>query len=606
MNSKQRLRTRYVFALIIIGAVFLAGSLYYTEIIKGHSYAQKAQRQYVRPDVASFDRGTIYFQTKDGTRLAAATLGRGSVIFMNPSLLTDASQAYGALKQYLPLNQNDFMAKAAKAKSHYEVVADKAPNNIAEAIVSMQLATNDHYEIVADQVQDDKAQAVRNIQLPGLYISPESWRTYPGGSMAAQVIGLTGENASSSSVTGRYGLEKYYESVLSRPGVSSSANIFAQLFGGLNTVFGSNDSTEGDVITSIDPTTQKYLEKILNDTEKIWHASEIGGIIIDPSTGEIVAMASLPTYDPNNTANVKDVGVFSDPLVEHIDEMGSIMKPLTMATALETGVEKPGSTYDDTGTMTLNGKKISNFDGQARGVIPMQQILSQSLNIGAATIALKAEHDIGPGTLYKYFTSFGLGQKTGIDEPNEATGIMGNLKPSSNTRDVNIATAAYGQGIAVSPVNMVQALSVLANGGYVVTPHLAKSIEYGNGTTKIIDFPKKGPVLSKQTVADVTTMLVKVVDGTIAKAHPDIYTPNYSVAAKTGTAQIPDPVNGGYYPDRYLHSFFGYFPAYNPKFLVFLYQVYPKGAEYASATLTDPFSQLTKFLISYYNIAPDR
>ena len=236
----------------------------------------------------------------------------------------------------------------------------------------------------------------------------------------------------------------------------------------------------------------------------------------------------------------------------------------------------------------------------------MQQILSQSLNIGAATIALKIEHIFGAGTMFKYFSSYGLGEKTGIDAPNEATGIINNLKPGSDTRDINIATAAYGQGIAVSPVAMARALSILANGGYLVTPHLVKEIDYSEGTVKTIGTPKSGPVLSKQTVDEVTAMLVKVVDGTIAAAHPDIYWKNYSIAAKTGTAQIPDPVNGGYYKDRYLHSFFGYFPAYNPKFLVFLYQVYPKGAEYASATLTDPFSQLAKFLINYYDISPDR
>ena len=220
-------------------------------------------------------------------------------------------------------------------------------------------------------------------------------------------------------------------------------------------------------------------------------SSEIGGIIMDPETGEIRAMASLPTFDPNDLSDLPSVSVLSDPLVEHVYEMGSIMKPLTMAMALDTGVEKPDSTYDDVGCEVIDDKKICNYDGRARGVIPMQQILSQSLNIGAATIAL-AVNKAYPGDMLRYFSSYGLGSTTGIDLPNEATGLIGNLK---NPEDIDIATAAYGQGIAVSPVEMIRGLSVLANGGYLVTPHVADEIDYIDGSKKIIQPEKQGPLL---------------------------------------------------------------------------------------------------------------
>ncbi|MDE1941224.1 MAG: penicillin-binding protein 2 [Patescibacteria group bacterium] len=580
MNSDQRLRSRLIFGLFIMGAAVLAVSLYWTQIVQGSQYQAKADQQYDKPNAAQFDRGTIYFESRDGTRVAAATVGSGYLVFINPSQLADPAEAYSALSQFISVDRASFMAKATKP--------------------------NDHYEVVADRIATDAAQSIRGLQIAGLNVAPETWRSYPGGTLAAHVLGLTGEDGSSTNIIGRYGLERSYEDVLGRASAGSSANVFAQLFGGIGAALGGASSQSGDIVTTIDPTAQKYLEQTLSQTESVWHSDEIGGIVMDPTTGEIVAMSSLPSFDPNDTSSIKDVSVFSDPLVEHVYEMGSIVKPLTMAMALDSGAEKPDSLYDDTGTMVLNGMKIANYDGRARGIIPMQQILSQSLNIGAATIALKTEKDIGTGTMFKYFSDYGLGEKSGIDEPSEASGLISNIKPGPNLRDINIATASFGQGIAISPIEMVRALSVIANGGYLVTPHVVDEIDHTDGTVQRILPQKEGPVISKTAAEDVTLMLIKVVDDTMAKVHKDMHWQHYSIAAKTGTAQIPDHVHGGYYPNRYLHSFFGFFPAYNPRFIVFLYQVYPKGAEYASETLTDPFSQLAKFLINYYNIAPDR
>ena len=577
MNSNQRIRARLAYIVILIAAGVLLTSLYMTQVVKGKAYAAKADKQYVKPSATLFDRGTIYFSAKDGTKAAAAAVQSGYLVYMNPSLIRDAVQTYDALSQYLELEKADFISRASK----------KA----------------DLYEELLNRVGEDTANIVKGLSLTGIGVVKETWRSYPGGTIAAHELGLIGENSKSGSVEGRYGLESTYQSTLARTGVGSSVNVFAQLFSGVKDAVLGGSPNAGDVVTTIEPTVQKYLEKILSQTSSKWSPDEIGGIIMDPKTGEIVAMASLPTFDPNDTSTVKLVSTFSNPLVEHVYEMGSIMKPLTMAMALDSGVEKTDSTYNDTGTLTLNTMKISNYDGKARGVIPMQQILSQSLNVGAATIAMNVEHALGSGTVFKYFTSYGLGQKTGIDQPNEATGIISNLKSG---RDIEIATAAYGQGIAVSPVEMARSLSILANGGYLVSPHLVKEVDLADGTVKKIEPAKLGPVLKKQSVDDVTSMLIKVVDEKIAVAHPDIYFKNYSVAAKTGTAQIADHANGGYYPNKYLHSFFGYFPAYNPKFLVFIYQVYPKGAQYASDTLTAPFSEITKFLIDYYNISPDR
>jgi len=576
MNSKQKNRLRFIGAVILCAAAALVVALYFIQVIHGKSYAAKADRQYVKPAVTLFDRGTIFLRSKDATNVAGATVADGYLIYMNPSVLVAPEQTYQVISKYIKIDHTDFIRRAGKV--------------------------GDHYEELAHHITADVAQAVGGLSIAGIGVTRETWRSYPAGEMSAQTIGLIGQSRSSTTdsggVEGRYGLERSYEDVLNRPSLSSSANMFAQIFSGIGqTLVGSGEKGKGDIVTTLEPTVNSFVEKTMEQTISTWHPDEIGGIVMDPQTGDVIAAVSLPSFDPNNTSSVKDVRIFSNPLVENVYEMGSIMKPLTMSVGLDTGAEKPDSTYDDTGTMTLNSKKISNYDGKARGVIPMQQILSQSLNVGAATVALKA----GAAAMYKYFSSFGLGQKSGVDLPNEATGLIGNLKSG---KDIDVATASYGQGLAISPLQMIRALSVLADGGYLVQPRLVKEMDYDDGTNKTINPVKVGPVLKKQTVDDVTTMLVKVVDtalkqGAIRREH-------YSVAAKTGTAQIADHVNGGYYSDRYLHSFFGYFPAYNPRYIIFLYQVWPKGAEYASATLTDPFDEIVGFLINYYNIPPDR
>ena len=307
------------------------------------------------------------------------------------------------------------------------------------------------------------------------------------------------------------------------------------------------------------------------------------------------------TRSLNGFGKEKSSSVFLNPIVESLFEMGSIIKPLTMAAGLDAGVVLPTTTYDDKGFVVVDNSTIRNFDGKGRGVVPMQEVLDESLNTGAVYVMQK----LGKDRFRDYMTRYGLGEETGIDLPGEVRGSLKNLDENAkNKRMVEYATAAFGQGISMTPIETARALAVLANQGKIVTPYVVKEIKYAVGFSRTTVTDEAKPILKPETSETITRMLVHVVDNSLLGGT--VKMKNYSIAAKTGTAQMAREDGKGYYDDRYLHTFFGYFPAYNPRFIVFLYTQYPKEVKYAAYTLTEPFMNIAKFLINYYNIPPDR
>lgn len=564
-NSASRIR---ILSFFVIGcAAVLIVRLYFLQVVYSQSFKVRADRQYSSPGQNIFDRGSIFFLDKNGVRTLAATVKSGFFLTINPRLIVSPEDVYKKISAIATIDQSTFIQKANKQ--------------------------NDSYEEIIHRLTAEQAASIEALNISGVGLYKEQWRFYPGDTVAAQTIGFVGFKGDD--LVGCYGLESSDENILKRTSQNTYVNSFAQMFSDISAAVTSSGA-EGDIVTTIEPTVQSFLEDQLVKTNEKWSSTMTGGIIIDPKTGEIYALGSYPTFNPNTYQTQKNIAVFSNPLVENVYEMGSIVKALTMAAGLDAGVVTAASTYNDTGSQVLNGKKISNYDGRARGVVSMQEVLNQSLNLGVAHVVSK----LGNTLFTKYMLDFSLGSKSGIDLPNEGRSLVNNL---NSPRDIEHATASYGQGIAVSPMVITRALSVLANGGTLITPHVTKQIDYVTGLSSNTSISEGQRVIQQSTSKEITRMLVGVVDHALLEGS--VKQTNYSIAAKTGTAQIANP-QGGYYSDRYLHSFFGYFPAYNPRFLVFLYSVYPKGVSYASHTLTQPFIDVVKNLINYYQIPPDR
>lgn len=570
-GSQNRLRILTLFLLVF--ALILVSKLYFVQILNGDDFQARAEHQYVA-GINYFDRGSIFFSTKDGALVPAANVKIGFTLSVNPNLLRDRGdleEIYSEVNALLPMDKEVFLSKARKS--------------------------NDPYEEVMKHVEQNVADKIQALKIPGIVVTRDRWRTYPGATLAAHTIGLIGY--SGDELAGRYGLERFYEPTLKRAGDEVFVNFFAEIFSNIKSVV-QKESLEGDIVTSLEPSVEAFLEGEIGKVTKQYSSDFTGGIVIDPQTGEIVAMAVTPTFDPNFPQNEKNSEIFSNKLVESRYEMGSIIKALTYSIGLETKSITAATTYNDSGCLTLNTKTFCNYDGASHGTaVTMQSALNQSLNTGAAFVAQR----VGNKTFSDYMLSFGLEEKTGIDLPNEGNTLVSNLH---TLRDLELAQASFGQGIALTPINTVRALSTLANGGTLITPHLVKEIKYKIGPTKSVGYPgpdERKRVISPETSAEISRMLTEVVDRSLRMGQMRLE--NYSVAAKTGTAQIAAPT-GGYYADRYLHSFFGYFPAYDPDFLVFLFTYYPKDVQYASETLTDAFFNITKFLINYYDIPPDR
>ena len=452
---------------------------------------------------------------------------------------------------------------------------------------------NDPYEPLKNKVDQDTVDKIKEFDLKGINFDKEPQRYFPSNEMACHLLGFVRQSEGEQGL-GQYGIEGSYEKELA--GKAGLALIQRDNKGELIPIDKKviRKAEEGaDLILTIDPNIQFFVEKKLK--EYIDRYKSTGGtvIIMDIKTGAIKAMANWPEFNPNEYGSVKTINVFINNATQSLYEPGSIFKPITMAAAIDKGVVNPQTTYDDTGKVQVGDRIIENALLRGEGIQTMTQVLEKSLNTGAVF----AQQQLGKSAFKEYVEKFGFAEKTGIDLNGEVGGNLSNLKKKG---DVEFATASFGQGIAVTPMQLVAAIAAIANDGILMKPYVVDKIIRGDNE-EITKPQEKRRVISSDAASRITAMLVSAVKNGHTQRAGVV---GYLVAAKTGTAQIPDPSTGKYLENETIHSVLGYFPAFDAKFAMITKLDKPIGARFAETTAAQLFGDIAKYILNYYEVAP--
>lgn len=549
MNNDQKRRLWIVSIGMVVFTIILVARLVRFQILQGEELADNSPGIYKVLEKPI--RGMIY--DRNGAPLAAN--GADYQIGASPDMVTEPQELASSLA---PILQDEQV---------YQLKA--------------RLQANRPYVVIAGRVSKDIADSVRELPYDGLQIEALPRRFYPQGELLSYSLGYVDLDGN-----GQTGIEGYYNREL--------AGVAAQHFESVSPLIPPEESAPNkgaDLVLTIDRTVQFLVEEHLRQAVEIYGAESGEIIVMDPKTGAILAMASDPNFDPYYyyKMNPEDL---QNPIISKQFEPGSVIKLITMAAALDSGVVTPESTYMDTGELFVGGHKTVNWDRAAHGVTDMTTLLAQSLNVGAATLAVW----MGADTFYDYYQSFGFGHPTGIDILSEAGGIMP-LPGDPLWEESFLATNAYGQSLAVTPLQMITAISALANDGVMMQPYVVQEIHRDGNVYVHKPTPLSQPI-SKETAEKLTAMATIA----LSSETPEADVPGYTVAGKTGTAQIAE--NGIYLPDAVIGTFAGYLPADDPEIVIYVKLDKPD-IPWGSQTAAPTFAALAQELVVLLDIPPD-
>jgi len=540
-------RTNIIFVVFLLISATIIGRLVFIQILHGDFYRALSQGLHASFNEMPGNRGEVFLR---GGESLAINIDQ-PFVFAHPSKIKNLEETVNDLSQVLGLEKDFLLAKLQKDNS---------------------------YLLLKRKLNQQELEDLEELNMEGIYTDKEKGRYYPQENLASQIVGFLGAEGK-----GQYGLEQSYNLIL-----TTEASF--------------EENKQGsDLILTIDYNIQFKAEELLQKVKQDLGVEKGQVIVIEPNSGKILAMANLLSFNPNHYeqyAREGNLEVFKNRATQELFEPGSVFKAITMAAALQENKISPKTTYVDEGFVEINGDTIYNYEQRIyQGEQTMTNVLEKSINTGAVFV----QRQLGQSLFLKYIESFGFFEPTGIDIQ-ETYSENQEIKKG---REINFATASFGQGIEITPIQLVRAYSAIANGGRLINPYLVEKILYQEHGLVIPHQEDTGKsVISSKTASQLTAMLVSVVENGFGK---QARVPGYFIAGKTGTAQVSYGALGidkkGYSKET-IQTFIGFGPAFNPQFLILVKLDNPKTktAEYSAIPL---FRELAGYIINQYQIPPD-
>lgn len=562
MQKQYIYRSGIVLVGFLIVYALIVSKLFYWQVVKASDLREIRDKQSMESLVVPAIRGEI--RTSDSYPLATNNVSY--LLYSNPKVIVNKEKYANDLAPIL---------------------------NEDSASISALLKKDVYWITLSHNISSDVKNKVDALNLKGIGFQEETTRFYPEASMAAQLVGFVGKR-DDGSPKGFFGIEGYYDSQLQgRPGKLS---IIRDALG--NQIVGDireEKKIDGRNLTlTIDRYIQFIANKRLEDGVKKYGADGGSVIVMEPKTGKILAMSALPRFDPQKYYDYSP-DTYKNPTISDVYEPGSTFKVLVMAAGIDAGKVKPDTRCTEcAGPVQIGDYSIKTWNNKYMPNLTMTDVIIHSDNTGMVFVGKK----MGAGLLMSYLKRFGIGEATGVDLQGE---ISSYLKPLNELYPIDMATTTFGQGISVTPLELLDAVSSIANGGNLMKPYVVSKIQTEDGQEIEMKPEIRRRTVSEATSKAVTAMMVDAVE----KGESQwVKIKGYNIAGKTGTAQIP--VAGHYDPNQTIASFVGFFPAKNPKVSMLVLINKPKTSIYGAETAAPIFFSIAQDLINYYNIAPDR